>query len=362
LWGKEPEAEKKKGKVMDIIKQTERYIKVIKQTNQDGTTYNGYKYKESDEINDFDGKAQYNNKGFYGWALGYGLGDGKNVNIFNKFAILEVDKNQGAVQIDTKLKFKAYKLIKWCSFTEAVTSLIPDFISACMKRKKQSGDYSSAGQSGDYSSVGQSGNCCSAGQSGYYSSVGQSGNYSSVGQSGNYSSVGQSGYRSSAGQSGNCSSVGQSGNCSSVGQSGKYSSVGQSGDYSSVGQNGYCSSVGQSGDCSSVGQSGDCSSVGQSGDCCSVGQSGDRCSVGQSGDWSACAITGEECTVDTHKGCIAVSAKKVYWILRKESCLVQWWREEDKSKMKFFKASTVMRELELKDGDKVVIYKGIVYR
>jgi len=67
-------------------------------------------------------------------------------------------------------------------------------------------------------------------------------------------------------------------------------------------------------------------------------------------------ITGEECTVDTHKGCIAVSAKKVYWILRKESCLVQWWREEDKSKMKFFKASTVMRELELKDGVKSILH------
>ena len=343
---------------MNIKEQTERIIKVIKQTDKDGKTYGGYKYKDADEIKDFDGKAKCNDKGFYGWALGYGLGEGKGININNKFAILEVDKKKGIVQISAKLKFKAYKLVKWCSFVEAVTSLITDFISACMKGKKQSGYRSSVGQSGDYSSVGQSGYRSSVGQSGNYSSVGQSGYRSSVGQSGDCSSVGQSGDCSSVGQSGNCSSVGQSGNYSSVGQSGGSSSVGQSGGRSSVGQSGYRSSVGQSGDYSSVGQSGNYSSVGQSGDYSSVGQSGNYSSVGQSGDYSACAITGEECVIDTHKGSISVSANKVYWILRKESCLVQWWREGKEAKMKFFKATTVMKKLNLKEGDKVVINKG----
>jgi len=307
---------------MDIVTQSKKagydYLLVLKQTDKNRRSYNGYRYGDvgdEEEIRDYDNDPICNDKGFYGWAWGYGVGDGKDLDILNsKFVILRVPISD-VIQVGSKVKFKKYKIEKWFdTFLEAKIYLLNYFIKICGKGEQQSKDY--------------------LGQSGSSSSVGQSGSHSSAGQSGDSSSIGQSGSRSSAGQSGHYSSVGQSGPLSSVGQSGDYSSIGQSGYYSSVGQSGLRSSAGQSGGYSSV---------------------------EQSGHYSACAITGEGCKVDTKYGCISVAAKVVYWRVRKDSALVQWWKDSNnKVNTKFFKGSVILRKYKIKDGQVVKIEKGEV--
>ena len=87
-------------------------VLVLKHTDKDRKAYNNYQYPDvggGDTIS-FDNKPECNDKGFYGWAYGIGIGDGKDVDSQGKWALLEVEAKKGIVQIGLKVKFASYKL------------------------------------------------------------------------------------------------------------------------------------------------------------------------------------------------------------------------------------------------------------
>ena len=77
------------------------------------------------------------------------------------------------------------------------------------------------------------------------------------------------------------------------------------------------------------------------------------------GDYTAAAMTGEESTIDILCGCSAVSAKEVYWVLHKESYLMQWWRDKEKQvHCKFFSGKNIIKTQKKKEGEIVRIVEG----
>ena len=316
-------------------------VLVVKCLDGAGHGYDGYDWSpDRHDIGDkWNSMPQCDGGGYYGWPLGFGIGEGKQPNSCRPWIVVRVPPESPRVMIDGKMKFKFCDVVHRGTMASCLHYTHADRMGWIAGNAKvitsgygssaaTSGPRSSAATSGERSSAATSGHQSSAATSGHQSSAATSGYRSSAATSGEGSSAATSGERSSAATSGEGSSAATSGHQSSAATSGYRSSAATSGHRSSAATSGYRSSAATSGEGSSAATSGYRSSAATSGHRSSAATSGEGSSAKSVGDHSVACIsdaTRDSVIEVSSTGIAAVIGEVVQWMVHTGAILVQRW-------------------------------------